>query len=76
MQALHNGWFAIPKCSCCKGVSKLNAEASTTEERQELCRCLKDVAPAYKTNHLRSPEFRSEEVGTVGSGGASWSSAK
>ncbi|GLT34122.1 hypothetical protein SLA2020_086610 [Shorea laevis] len=29
---------------CCEGVSKLNVETSTIEERRELCRCLKDAA--------------------------------
>ncbi|GLT48951.1 hypothetical protein SLA2020_225390 [Shorea laevis] len=33
-----------PSAPCCEGMSKLNAEASTTEERRELCRCLKDAA--------------------------------
>ncbi|GLT51449.1 hypothetical protein SLA2020_248580 [Shorea laevis] len=45
LQALCNGWFAIPKCApSCEGMSKLNAEASTTEERRELFHCLKDAA--------------------------------
>ncbi|GLT44981.1 hypothetical protein SLA2020_188490 [Shorea laevis] len=70
------GGSPSPSALCCKGMSKLNAEASTIKERRELCRCLKDAAPAYRTNHLRSPEFQSEEVRTVGSGGASWSSAR
>ncbi|GLT34120.1 hypothetical protein SLA2020_086600 [Shorea laevis] len=38
------GGSPSPSAPCCEGVSKLNAEASTTEEHQELCRCLKDAA--------------------------------
>ncbi|GLT44973.1 hypothetical protein SLA2020_188420 [Shorea laevis] len=38
------GGSPSPSAPCCEGVSKLNSEASTTEERRELCRCLKDAA--------------------------------
>ncbi|GLT44967.1 hypothetical protein SLA2020_188380 [Shorea laevis] len=38
------GGSPSPSAPCCEGVSKLNAEASTTEEHRELCRCLKDAA--------------------------------
>ncbi|GLU15225.1 hypothetical protein SLE2022_317340 [Rubroshorea leprosula] len=45
-----------PSAFCCEGVSKLNDEASTTQDRRELCNCLKGVAPSFGVN----PEIAKE----------------
>ncbi|GLU15209.1 hypothetical protein SLE2022_317190 [Rubroshorea leprosula] len=43
-----------PSAFCCEGVSKLNDEASTTQDRQDLCNCLKGAAPSFGVNPERA----------------------
>ncbi|XVE51037.1 hypothetical protein DITRI_Ditri02bG0006300 [Diplodiscus trichospermus] len=36
-----------PTLACCKAVANVNAAASTTQSRRELCECFEKYAPAY-----------------------------
>jgi len=38
------GDAANPTAACCKGVKSLNAAATSTADRQAVCRCIKSVA--------------------------------
>ncbi|GKV14931.1 hypothetical protein SLEP1_g25732 [Rubroshorea leprosula] len=47
----------FPSVLCCVVLSNLNHEASTNQDRRDLCHCLKDAAPGFGVIPERAKEL-------------------
>jgi hypothetical protein len=46
-----------PSLSCCEAVGWVNQHATTTQDRRDLCKCLKSASLAYKVDPTRAKEL-------------------
>ncbi|GLT48947.1 hypothetical protein SLA2020_225350 [Shorea laevis] len=47
----------FPSAPCCEGLSKLHDEGSTTQGRQDFCRCLKEASHSFGVDPKRAKEL-------------------